>query len=180
MGLIVVAPRLSCSVACGIFPDQGSQPCLLHWPADSSPVSHQGSPWKAQSLNHWTAREVPTVSHFRMSLAVSVAVGVAKDRGPFSKACQRASQPCHSPSGIDLWGSLCSVWSDSSVCHSDKFQVNALPSPPAEVGRWTEEVTFKLYSEFMDGMGREVNPLQQRTLMSSGGLNSSPLSCVFS
>ena len=34
---------LSCSAACGIFPDQGSNPCLLHWQADSSPLSHQGS-----------------------------------------------------------------------------------------------------------------------------------------
>ena len=25
----------SCSAACGIFPDQGSNPCLLHWQADS-------------------------------------------------------------------------------------------------------------------------------------------------
>ena len=30
-----------CSVAYGIFPDQGSNPCLLHWQADSLP---QGSP----------------------------------------------------------------------------------------------------------------------------------------
>ena len=27
--------RLSCSAVCGIFPDQGLNPCLLHWPADS-------------------------------------------------------------------------------------------------------------------------------------------------
>ena len=29
---------------CGIFPDQGSNPCLLHWQADSLPLSHQRSP----------------------------------------------------------------------------------------------------------------------------------------
>ena len=34
----------SCSEACGIFPNQGSNPCLLHWPADSLPLAHQGSP----------------------------------------------------------------------------------------------------------------------------------------
>ena len=28
-----------------IFPDQGSNPCLLHWQADSLPLSHQGSPF---------------------------------------------------------------------------------------------------------------------------------------
>ena len=26
---------LSCSAACGIFPDQGSNPCPLHWQVDS-------------------------------------------------------------------------------------------------------------------------------------------------
>ena len=35
---------LSCSVACGIFPDRGSNPCALHWQADSQPLRHQGSP----------------------------------------------------------------------------------------------------------------------------------------
>ena len=34
-GSVVVVRRLSCSVACGIFPDQGSNPCPLHWQADS-------------------------------------------------------------------------------------------------------------------------------------------------
>ena len=27
-----------------IFPDQGSNPCPLHWQADSQPLHHQGSP----------------------------------------------------------------------------------------------------------------------------------------
>ena len=35
--------RLGCSTACGIFPDQGLNPCLLHWQADSLPLSHEGS-----------------------------------------------------------------------------------------------------------------------------------------
>ena len=34
-GSIVVAHGLSCSAACGIFPDQGSNPCPLHWQEDS-------------------------------------------------------------------------------------------------------------------------------------------------
>ena len=32
-GSVVVAHRLSCPVACGIFPDQESNPCLLPWQA---------------------------------------------------------------------------------------------------------------------------------------------------
>ena len=45
---IVVVPGLSCSVACGIFPDQGVNPCFLHWQPDSLPLSHQGSPTSPQ------------------------------------------------------------------------------------------------------------------------------------
>ena len=43
-GSVVVAHGPSCSVACGILPDQGSNPCPLHWQADSQPLCHQGSP----------------------------------------------------------------------------------------------------------------------------------------
>ena len=42
-GSAVVAHRPSRSTACGIFPDQGSNPCPLHWQADSQPLHHQGS-----------------------------------------------------------------------------------------------------------------------------------------
>ena len=43
-GSVVVAYRPSRSVACGIFPDQGLNPCPLHWQAGSQPLRHQGSP----------------------------------------------------------------------------------------------------------------------------------------
>ena len=34
---------LRCSTACGIFPGQGSNPCLLHWQVVSLSLRHQGS-----------------------------------------------------------------------------------------------------------------------------------------
>ena len=43
-GSAIVAHGPSCSAACGILPDQGSNPCPLHWQADSQPLRHQGSP----------------------------------------------------------------------------------------------------------------------------------------
>ena len=43
-GSIAVAPSLGCSAASGFLPDQGLNPCLLHWQAESLPLSHQGSP----------------------------------------------------------------------------------------------------------------------------------------
>ena len=43
-GLVVVEPRLSCSMSCRIFSDQGFNPCPLHWQANSNPLIHQGGP----------------------------------------------------------------------------------------------------------------------------------------
>ena len=43
-GSVVMAHGPSCSAACGIFSDQGLNPCPLHWQADSQPLCHQGSP----------------------------------------------------------------------------------------------------------------------------------------
>ena len=48
-GSVVVAHGPSCSAACGIFPGQGSNPCPLHWQADSQPLRHQGSPTLSHS-----------------------------------------------------------------------------------------------------------------------------------
>ena len=39
-GSVVVVHRLSCSAACEIFLDQGLNSFLLHWQADSEPLSH--------------------------------------------------------------------------------------------------------------------------------------------
>ena len=41
---VIAAHGPSCSAARGIFPDHGSNPCPLHWQADSQPLRHQGSP----------------------------------------------------------------------------------------------------------------------------------------
>ena len=43
-GPATVAHGPSHSAACGILPDQGSNPRPLHWQADSQPLRHQGSP----------------------------------------------------------------------------------------------------------------------------------------
>ena len=44
MGSVVVAPVLNYSASCGIFLDQGSNPCSLHWHVDSYPLHHQERP----------------------------------------------------------------------------------------------------------------------------------------
>ena len=43
-GSLVLVHGLSCSMARGIFPDQGSNPRPLYWQDNSYPLGHQGSP----------------------------------------------------------------------------------------------------------------------------------------
>ena len=59
-GSAVVAHGLSCSAACGIFPDQGLNPCPLHWQADSQPLRHQGSPFLCLLNKQIEAEEDPS------------------------------------------------------------------------------------------------------------------------
>ena len=41
---LVVEHGLTCIVVCRILPDQGLNPCPLHWQADLQPLDHQESP----------------------------------------------------------------------------------------------------------------------------------------
>lgn len=50
-GSRVVAPRLSCPAACGIFPDQGSNLSPLQWQVTSKPLAHQGNPGRVCILS---------------------------------------------------------------------------------------------------------------------------------
>ena len=52
-GSVGVAHGPSCSAARGIFPDQGSNPCPLHWQEDSQPLRHQGSPSQLLLVMSW-------------------------------------------------------------------------------------------------------------------------------
>ena len=66
VGSVVMVPRLqstgsiavvhghSCPMACGIFPDQGLNPCLLHWQMDSFPLSDKGSPLMIFFMASWS------------------------------------------------------------------------------------------------------------------------------
>ena len=61
-GSVVVAHGPSCFAACGIFPDQGSNPYPLHWQADSQPLRHQGSP-RGQVLMEKRNKKMSTEIH---------------------------------------------------------------------------------------------------------------------
>ena len=61
-GSIAVAQGPSCSTVCGIFLDQGLNPCLLYWKAGSLSLSHQGSPWWWQQ---WYLCSLPRPAYIR-------------------------------------------------------------------------------------------------------------------
>ena len=61
-GSAIVAHGPSCSTGRGIFPDQGSNPCSLHWQADSQPLRHQGSPYCLFDNSHSDRCEVVSIS----------------------------------------------------------------------------------------------------------------------
>ena len=42
-GSVAVVLGLSCPAACGIFPDQGLNPCPLHWQAEPETLDHHES-----------------------------------------------------------------------------------------------------------------------------------------
>ena len=55
IGSVVLAHMLSCPKACGVFLEQGSSSCSLHWQ------------W---ILNHWMTREIPSVKYFQKDIIV--------------------------------------------------------------------------------------------------------------
>ena len=78
----IVAHGPSRSAACGIFPDQGSNPCPLHWQADSQPLRHQGSPQN-------------TIINDVLTISQKLFGGIKKK--------WRWSESAHSPTGLILF-----------------------------------------------------------------------------
>ena len=77
VGLLALEPRLnimvhrpSCSLACGIFPYQGSKMCSLHWHKNSHPLYLQVSPisdsWPENILDPWNGK----IPHAREQLGL--------------------------------------------------------------------------------------------------------------
>ena len=65
-GSVIVAHGPSCSAACGIFPDQGSNPCPLHWQADFSTTAPPGKPCRFFDDGHSDRCEV--IPHYSFDL----------------------------------------------------------------------------------------------------------------
>ena len=80
----MVAHGLNYFSAWGIFPDQGSNLDLLHWQADSLPLSHQGSPVALLYTTDLNLSARPGVANIpsRQFLGSLASVAVARPAGP--------------------------------------------------------------------------------------------------
>ena len=72
----------SCSAACGILPDQGSNPCPLHWQADSQPLRHQGIPGK--SFLSLGMNQVTPLSSVELHNSSQPPLGISSDMSTLS------------------------------------------------------------------------------------------------
>ena len=75
-GSVVVVHGLSCHSACGILPEPGSNPCLLHWQMDSQPLDHSRSPiYPYMIVNEYGVEEKKVLSlqleFFKMTVLIS-------------------------------------------------------------------------------------------------------------
>ena len=111
-GSVVVTCGFRCPAKCGIFPDQGLNLCLLHWQADPSPLSHQGSP---RSLILSWDLELKGLRHLFIFLLCS-RWGFALDR--VNSCCfymALASPVSEMPS--QHWGTLLGLYVNLTLCH---------------------------------------------------------------
>ena len=68
--------RLNCPTACRIFLDQGSNPCPLHWQADSSPLHHQGSSTCVFIIELYVYKQPIVGFCFYINLTICLLIGV--------------------------------------------------------------------------------------------------------
>ena len=54
VGSLVVSQGLNCSATCGIFPDQGLNPCPLHWQEDFCSLHHRKVPEPNSGITRWS------------------------------------------------------------------------------------------------------------------------------
>ena len=126
-GSVVVAHGPSCSAACGIFPDQGSNPCPLHWQADSQPLRHQGSPGSDFLL--WLFSVLPHDHHSPAIKSLCSDVNRKQNKNTFNenvyfaKSVPSAENPVINKPGVRCKNGSSSLWRKDRFL-STYFQYN--------------------------------------------------------
>ena len=123
---IVVVYQLSCLMACEIFPDQGSNPCPLHWQLNFQPVDHH------RSLQ---ACFIKCQTHYNCSVNIQFS-SVQFSRSVVSDSLrphepQQARPPCPSPTpGVHSNPCSLSRWCRPTIssCHPLLLLPSIFPS----------------------------------------------------
>ena len=122
----------SCSTACGIYPNLGSNLCLLHWHVDSLPRNHQKSP-----IFHVFISQKPGCTLHLMpgenTASVYIAVCLEKTRAPLTN-----------DDILNLWNTIIKkacvyyvTWI-ISFSHHNPSRVEILLPLPCRRGNWSE------------------------------------------
>ena len=91
----------SCTAPCGIVPDQGLNPCPLHWEVNSRPLDHQGSP-EAKVLNVHLFQSTEVINGGDRMLDVARLIKNRKDHSD-----DRLQVPDRLPMGMGLYCAWC-------------------------------------------------------------------------
>ena len=91
-GSVIVAHGPSRSAACGILPDQSSNPRPLHWQADSQPLCHQGSPINELLITMQFSEILPLYTCVTLNMAYFFCLSLhickmSKSRSPSQDNC---------------------------------------------------------------------------------------------
>ena len=115
-GSVVVAHGLSCSVTCGIFLEQESNPCPLHWQADSFFFFFFFNLFLAVLGLHFCARAFPSVASGGHSSSRCVGLSLSRPLLLWSTGSRRAGSVvvAHGPS----YSMACGIFPDqgSNLC----------------------------------------------------------------
>ena len=90
----------------GIFPTQGLKPHLLgllHWQADSLPLSHRGSSIDLYYINTWASQVVPSFRGSSNGKESACNVGDLGQEDPLEKERQPKYSCLENPMGRGAW-----------------------------------------------------------------------------
>ena len=124
-GSVVVAHGPSCSAACGIFTDQGLNPCPLHWQADSQPLSHQGSPPSLFFCLCFFFFLLP----YPGTWVVSCLLGGLRSSASVQWVFYRSSSTCRCISDVFLERKVISMSYSSAILKLPEVSFSMCPSP---------------------------------------------------
>ena len=127
-GLAATAHRLGCPAACGILPDQGSNPTSLHWQAGSQPLDHLRSPLELQQGGHRTCAAAWIPENQSPAQTAALRRYTAGEEGDNLKA--NGLHAC-SPTRPLCWCRESAVQDAWGVARQDRASTGALePRPP--------------------------------------------------